>query len=137
VIQLQSVSRPAQPGGQQPSPLVHVVVTSQLWSTQLPVKHLFAAVLQSAGPEQAWQLGLTWHIPSMQLPVKHGCWWGLHCTCLTHAWQLGMRVHSPLMQSPVRQASLPGSQSLWPWHSGPPPVELDAVVPHSAQEQPG
>jgi hypothetical protein len=44
---------PLQPGGQQPSPLVHMVLSSQVPSVQLPLKHLLVAMLQSAGTVQA------------------------------------------------------------------------------------
>ena len=127
---------PAQPAGQQPSPLVHVVVTSQLPSTQLPLKHALVPLPQSAWVVQDAQLGSDWHFPSMQLPVKHACSCGLHCTCFTHCWQFGIRTQVPLTQLPLLHASFAGSQSFWVVHDVLPPVELEEV-PHPEQVQPG
>ena len=128
---------PLQPGGQQPSPPMHWVMMSHAPAVQVPMKHLFTALSQSSGTVQIWQPSTAWHFWSMQLPVKHGWIFGSHSICFAQGLQFGTWMHSPLIQSPVLHGSTVGSQSLASTQGGAPPAELDDMVPHPSQVQPG
>ena len=106
--------------------MVHAVMVSHTWLTQLPVKHLLFAEVQSICVTHARQFGRDSHWRLMQLPVKHASFMGLQSICFAHGLQFGTRMHSALMQSPVKHGSMVCAQSS-AWTQGPPLDELDVL----------